>query len=60
MYGENTKTIAIPIYRVLPYPVIIECDNYIIGIPGVQDLVQREEWYIRTTVFSDVHSITGQ
>ena len=22
MYGENTKTIAIPIYRVLPYPVI--------------------------------------
>ena len=23
MYGENTKTIAIPIYRVLPYPVII-------------------------------------
>ena len=24
MYGENTKTIAIPIYRVLPYPVIME------------------------------------
>ena len=23
MYGENTKTIAIPIYRVLPYPVIV-------------------------------------
>ena len=23
MYGENTKTIAIPIYRVLPYPVIL-------------------------------------
>ena len=23
MYGENTKTIAIPIYRVLPYPVMI-------------------------------------
>ena len=22
MYGENTNTIAIPIYRVLPYPVI--------------------------------------
>jgi hypothetical protein len=22
MYGENTKTIAIPIYRVLPYPVM--------------------------------------
>ena len=22
MYGENTKAIAIPIYRVLPYPVI--------------------------------------
>ena len=22
MYGENTKTIAIPIYRILPYPVI--------------------------------------
>ena len=25
MYGENTKTIAIPIYRVLPYPVIHAC-----------------------------------
>ena len=22
MYGENTKTIAIPIYRVLPYPAL--------------------------------------
>ena len=22
MYGENTNTIAIPIYRVLPYPVM--------------------------------------
>ena len=22
MYGENTNTMAIPIYRVLPYPVI--------------------------------------
>ena len=22
MYGENTKTIAIPIYRILPYPVM--------------------------------------
>ena len=28
MYGENTKTIAIPIYKVLPYPVII-CYFYI-------------------------------
>ena len=26
----------------------------------MRDLAQREEWYIRTTVFSDVHSITGQ
>ena len=24
MYGENTNTMAIPIYRVLPYPVIYE------------------------------------
>ena len=24
MYGENTNTIAIPIYRVLPYPVILQ------------------------------------
>ena len=28
MYGENTKTIAIPIYRVLPYPVIIILLSY--------------------------------
>ena len=27
MYGENTKTIVIPIYRVLPYPVIIVSKN---------------------------------
>ena len=26
MYGENTNTIAIPIYRVLPYPVIRESE----------------------------------
>ena len=25
--------------------LIIECDNYIIGIPGVRDLAQREERY---------------
>ena len=28
MYGENTKTIAIPIYRVLPYPVITRIDQH--------------------------------
>ena len=27
MYGENTNTIAIPIYRVLLYPVI-----YVVGV----------------------------
>ena len=33
MYGENTKTIAIPLYRVLPYPVIyvvVERKKYIL------------------------------
>ena len=32
MYGENTKTIAIPIYRVLPYPVILQ--NYGADVVG--------------------------
>ena len=32
MYGENTKTIAIPIYRVLPYPVISTCMSSVYNI----------------------------
>ena len=28
MYGENTNTIAIPIYRVQPYPVKLKIDAY--------------------------------
>ena len=28
MYGENTKTIAIPIYKVLPYLVILAHMDY--------------------------------
>ena len=32
MYGENTNTIAIPIYRVLPYPVINQEIQFMIAL----------------------------
>ena len=39
MYGENTNTMAIPIYRVLPYPVIQRSTNIIVTVPTVLQLL---------------------
>ena len=40
MYGENTKTIAIPIYRVLPYPVIstATCSHWL-SVESIMEIV---------------------
>ena len=64
MYGENTKTIAIPIYRVLPYPMICACMcmyKYYVYVCNVyMHFRVWREWLIENDTFTGMHFTMGQ
>ena len=53
MYGENTKTIAIPIYRVLPYPVMyVHVYVHVCGIFVAVPLNREQMFYMCGLVYT--------